>query len=126
MRWVRSHGRFGSCLALFALALQLALSFGHFHSDARINRAGPWLAATSFVNSPVSGEIPEQPSKHTKFADFCAICAVVHMTSSSLIATPPSHSLPDFVSHELMPWSFGTLLIASRRSSSQPRAPPAA
>src|SRR5436190_19392747 len=102
MRWVRSHARFGSCLALFALALQLTLSFGHLHFDARSNQAAPWFSASSSVNSPVSGEIPVQPTKHTKFADFCAICAVVHMAASSLIATPPSHSLPDFVSHELM------------------------
>ena len=31
MRWFRSHARLGSWLALSALALQLALSFGHIH-----------------------------------------------------------------------------------------------
>jgi len=31
MKWFRSNIKHGSRLALFALALQLALSFGHFH-----------------------------------------------------------------------------------------------
>jgi len=31
MRWVRGHRRVGACVALFALALQLVLSFGHIH-----------------------------------------------------------------------------------------------
>ena len=31
MRWFRTRSRWGSCLALVALALQLALSFGHIH-----------------------------------------------------------------------------------------------
>jgi hypothetical protein len=31
MSWVRTHRRIGGTLALFALALQLVLSFGHVH-----------------------------------------------------------------------------------------------
>ena len=33
MRWLRSHIRFGSWSALFALTVQFALSFGHVHFD---------------------------------------------------------------------------------------------
>ena len=31
MKWFRKHLKHGSRLALFALAIQFALSFGHFH-----------------------------------------------------------------------------------------------
>ena len=33
MHWVRSNRRFGSWAALFALAIQLVLSFGHIHLE---------------------------------------------------------------------------------------------
>ena len=33
MYWVRSNRRFGSWAALFALAIQLVLSFGHIHIE---------------------------------------------------------------------------------------------
>ena len=33
MRWVRCNNRFGSWLALAALALQIVVSFGHVHLD---------------------------------------------------------------------------------------------
>ena len=39
MKWFRKHIKTGSRLALFALAIQFALSFGHFHFDPA--RAGP-------------------------------------------------------------------------------------
>jgi len=32
MKWVRSNIKYGSRLALFALALQFSLAFGHFHA----------------------------------------------------------------------------------------------
>ena len=34
MRWFRSNIRVGSRLALFALAVQFLLSFGHFHAGS--------------------------------------------------------------------------------------------
>jgi hypothetical protein len=33
MNWFRKHLKHGSRLALFALAIQFALSFGHFHGS---------------------------------------------------------------------------------------------
>jgi hypothetical protein len=124
MRGVRSNARFGSWLALFALALQLALSFGHVHLNAHFSRAAPWFAAS--LKMPAPGSIPEKPAKHTKFTDFCAICAVVHMASASLVATTPSDLLPNLVSHERMPLGFHVRLIALLRLPAQARAPPAA
>ena len=41
MNWFRKHVKTGSRLALFALAIQFALSFGHFHGD--VARAAPAL-----------------------------------------------------------------------------------
>jgi hypothetical protein len=126
MRWVRSNRRFASWLALFAFALQLTSSFGHLHLDARINKAAPSFAAALGISQSAPGGIPDQPIKHTKFADFCAICAVIHMASSSLITAFPSLPLPDSSARERMAVRFDARLIASPRLPSQPRAPPAA
>ena len=46
MKWFRSNIKHGSRLALFALAVQLALSFGHFHGVAA-------YAAPAFQSGPV-------------------------------------------------------------------------
>jgi hypothetical protein len=122
MHGVRSNARFGSWLALFALALQLTLSFGHVHVSGHFGRAAPWFAAG--LEMPASGGIPDKPAKHTKFTDFCAICAVVQMASSSLIPTISFDLLPDLQSHERVPLSFHARLIALLRSPAQARAPP--
>jgi hypothetical protein len=123
MRGVRSNVRFGSWLALFAIALQLTLSFGHVHLGTQSSRTAPWFATN--LEMPASGGIPEQPAKHTKFTDFCAICAVVQMGSSSLVPTMPTELLPDLVSHELVSLTFQARLTALSRSPAQARAPPA-
>src|SRR5215213_10585941 len=103
MRWVRSNTRFASWLALFALALQLILSFGHTHLDVRISKfAISFEAAIEIDPSSASGESADRPIKHTKFADFCAICAVIHMAGSPLVAAPPSLSFPHSLAQERM------------------------
>ena len=43
MNWFRKHLKHGSRLALFALAIQFALSFGHFHGVAA--QAAPAIQA---------------------------------------------------------------------------------
>ena len=51
MKWFRKHLKHGSRLALFALAIQFGLSFGHFHEAAAqavqigLSDAGPTSAA---------------------------------------------------------------------------------
>ena len=73
MRWVRAKFRAGARLALFALAVQIALSFGHVHvGDAR--HAAP-LASTG---TQPTGSAPTQHPVHD--ADgYCAICATIHL-----------------------------------------------
>jgi hypothetical protein len=43
MKWFRQHIKTGSRLALFALAIQFVLSFGHFHGVAA--QAAPAIQA---------------------------------------------------------------------------------
>ena len=135
MKWFRSNIRQGSRLALFALAVQLALSFGHFHAIAAqpapaiqsgatqsdISYAGS-LAAPDAVNKstqPASDHDSDQPAN-----DFCAICAVVAMTNASMVATPPPLPLPQAVEFVYLTIDAEFVDPNSARVAFQPRAPP--
>jgi Protein of unknown function (DUF2946) len=86
MQWLRSNIRLGARLALFAIAVQFALSFGHVH--ALVAQAAPSIQSAQ-------QQLPQQnpdPDQHRD--DFCAICAVVGMASMAMAATPPALPVP--------------------------------
>src|SRR6478672_13443888 len=66
MKWFRSNIKHGSRLALFALALQLALSFGHFHGG--VAQAAPAVQSgpTNSLSAadPVSEDARQQPASN--------------------------------------------------------------
>jgi hypothetical protein len=92
MRWVRAHRQRVGCIALFALALQLVLSFGHVHREDFAGALSPRSAA-SLSQSAWSEADASGSSGHGSHAhDICAICATVSLTSTSL--PPPPVVLP--------------------------------
>jgi hypothetical protein len=82
--------RWGSCIALFALALQLVLAFGHVHVDG--------IGGHSPARIEASGStVPTPASNHTHKGadDYCAICALIHLAGALVPADlPPSLPLP--------------------------------
>ena len=54
MKWFRRHIKTGSRLALFALALQFVLSFGHFHFNAA--QADPAIQAQTDLTQATGGD----------------------------------------------------------------------
>jgi hypothetical protein len=123
MRWFRRNIRFGSWCALFALAIQLVLSFGHLHFASSAAAA----ALTSTVAEPLTAIPDDTPTlpKHSRVADYCTICASLHL-SGLLTAEPPS--VP-----ALLPTSQARLTVRIGRLSSSysglpfhARAPPLA
>jgi len=87
MRWFRRNMRFGSWCALVALAIQLVSSFGHLHI---VGSAAAAAALTSAAD-PLVGAPEDQPApaKHGRVADYCTICASIHL-AGLLTAEPPS------------------------------------
>ena len=114
MNWVRSNIKHGSRLALFALAVQFVLSFGHFHAIAA--QAAP--AIQSLQQAPLDHD-SDQPS-----GDPCEICAVIGMASTALSATPPLLALPQAVEFSYLTTDAGFVHLNSARVAFQPRAPP--
>jgi hypothetical protein len=135
MTWFRKHIKHGSRLALLALALQFALSFGHFHNVAQAAPAIQAAAAQPELSDAVAatdaaGIAAQQPASSgdpdQQPADGCAICAVIALAGTGLSATPPALPLPHAVEffHSSTDAAFPELNPASR--AFQPRAPPAA
>ena len=135
MTWFRKHLKHGSRLALFALAIQFGLSFGHFHALSA--RAAPAIATgltqadLDYALAPqqTSSEAAktQQPSSpdtdHT--ADACAICAVISLASNVLFATPPLLQLPQAVELLYLTVDAEFAHLNSLHPAFQSRAPPA-
>src|SRR5262245_12534750 len=88
MRWFRRNIRLGSWCALFALTIQLILSFGHLHFASSAAAAALASAATEAL-ADAPDDQPTTPIKHSRVADYCTICASLHLTGL-LTAEPPS------------------------------------
>lgn len=121
MRWFRLHARSGSWIALSALILQLALTFGHVHFD----RAAPPGHATAAVVS--TGHAPATPDTPDSLADgHCAVCAVIHLAGSLMPTHAPA--LPQVIAfgHAAFTSAVSRELTAPKFTLLQARAPPIA
>lgn len=121
MRWVRCNGQFGSWLALAALALQIAVSFGHVHLD-RVARASAVVAVTAPPGTPA---LPDhQPGNEAD--DYCAICATIYLAANSFVPQAPQLAVP-FGSQAIEHLDrVAAVFIVPRRAPFQSRAPPLA
>jgi hypothetical protein len=123
MHWVRTKGRCGSWLALAAMALQLVLSFGHVHLEKLSTDSAVASIAASQAPSPQQG-----PAQHPagEADDYCAICATMHLASSSFLPDAPQLPVP-FGSRTIEHFSyFNFTFVSPQRAAFQSRAPPIA
>jgi hypothetical protein len=120
MTWFRRHIGQGSKLALFALAIQLMLSFGHVHID--VARAAPGGPAIVSLQMPADGA---PASSHHHANDFCAICAVTAMAGTALVAAPPVLRLPQPSDLLQQVTEAEFLHLGSAEPPFRPRGPPA-
>lgn len=134
MKWFRSNIKHGSGLALLALAVQFALSFGHFHAAqaAPAIQYGPLqpgtyetsgLRAADAVDQSAQQQAPDRDSGQQP-GDTCAICAVMALANHVLFATPPLILLPLAVEFLYQTTDAGFIHLNSVRVAFQPRAPP--
>ena len=137
MKWFRSNIRHGARLALFAMLVQLALTFGHSHWFAQ---AAPLAQATlqqtggaknnakgqaAVDRAAVQKQSPSSPDREHPGEDTCAICAIIAMAGAVVSATPPLLQLPQAIEllHRTTDAEF--LHLKSAGTAFQPRAPPA-
>lgn len=136
MKWFRKHIKTGSRLALFALAIQFVMSFGHFHFDPA--HAGPKAQIglsdidLSFIDGLTAAETgtaaKQQPSGHDTDhhpAENCAICAVLTLAGNLTLSSPPVLWLPEAIELLYLVTDAELAHLNSGRLPFQPRAPPA-
>lgn len=136
MKWFRSNVKHGARFALFALAVQFALSFGHFHAvsaqtspPGQIGPAQASLYHAGLVATDTASEFaePQSPSSHDpdhQSGDPCAICAVIALANTVLFATPPVLLLPQAVELLRFVTDAEFVHLNSASVAFQPRAPP--
>jgi hypothetical protein len=123
MRWFRDTIRQSTWLALIALALNLGLSFGHFHAiDGKDFGRGIAPVAAS-IGSPDDGE--RQGNSDDSRADYlCPICKAATAMASAHASTPPSLPQPldnASIDRTIEP---ALVLVEPPRAAFQSRAPP--
>jgi hypothetical protein len=135
MTWVRSNIKRASWVALLAMMIQFALSFGHFHAIASAApsayESGSALSKASLAGS-LSAEVaniqsgrqpaPNDSDKHSD--DICAICTVMAMANAVSFAVPPALPLPQIGKFSRLNAKSEFARVASTFVAFQPRAPP--
>ena len=118
MHWFRWNRRRTTYAALFALALQLALSFGHVHlGDVAL---GSSAAAAQKPSEPAApaGTVPDGD-------EGCAICAIIGLAGTPLVPDAPALPFADPQHATLLPDLVAVLVSDHTRAQFQARAPPA-
>jgi hypothetical protein len=115
MRWFRSHRFEVASLALFALACQFVLSFGHVHLDRFAGNSGNWAisaVAGKAVAAPAGkiavADLPTSPRQKNPTSlgdDFCAICASISLAGALVVPDAPTLLAEISLFRELH-WSF--------------------
>lgn len=133
MRWFRLHSRLSSGLAIFSLALQLALSFGHIHLKESLGAAelattavATTVAAASAVVAPSdeSQTVPAGSGPADHEHEYCAIYAINALVGSAQIAEPPALPLPSFSGNARHSIGCASRLAETRQGLARARAPP--
>ncbi|WP_199763247.1 DUF2946 family protein [Bradyrhizobium guangdongense] len=137
MKWFRSNIRHGARLALFAMLVQFALTFGHSHWFAQAaplaqaslqqtdSAKGGAKGIAAVDRAAVQKHSPTSPDREHPGEDNCAICAVVAMAGTILFATPPLLQLPQAIELLYRTTDAEFLHLKSAGAAFQPRAPPA-
>jgi hypothetical protein len=125
MGWFRSNRCIGSGLALIALVIHFALSFGHLHLTTFGKAFAPILPSADQAWAPSMPGVPLSPSTHPGLADPCAICANIHLAATLLVECP-AWLLPVVAEQELPVNTGDTERPAWLGTAVRARAPPIA
>lgn len=132
MMWFRSNIRHGARLALVAMLVQFALTFGHSHwfaqatplAAASLQQMDSSKGSASADRAAIRKQSPSGPEREQPGDDNCAICAVFAMAGTVLFATPPLLQLPHAAELLYRATDAEFLHLKSARTAFQPRAPP--
>jgi hypothetical protein len=129
MNWFRCTIRPLAQLALFALAAQMVVSFGHMHRDdlglpplVTAHWAYFPLGAAQALTGPADRDQDQYPSSD----DYCPICASMALLAAGAPSLPPAIVAPSLVSRVWLSPTALYLVATQARLAFQARGPPAA
>jgi predicted benzoate:H+ symporter BenE len=102
-------------LALFALLLQLGLSFGHVH---------PLRADAAALAAPVAAMADPGSADPDPDESYCASCAILTLLSGGHVASAPTLAMPVSLAATLAPIAMDRFRLVARHDSFRSRAPP--
>jgi hypothetical protein len=114
MRWLRSNGGGVAWLAIFALACQFVLTFGHVHT--RSISVVSAVLAISADGADGSARAPSSPAQKIPIGlarDFCAVCNHISLASALVLPASPTAIPPISFIQELR-WPPVAIALASR------------
>ena len=117
VNWLRTKAKRLSLLALFALALQLGLSFGHSHNDVA-------LAGISAPAGQSQASTPDIDHDQDLHRDLCAICVTIAMANAGVSSAPPALPVPPAITALRTAFYPETITAAARPVGFRSRAPP--
>jgi hypothetical protein len=123
MRWFRSQRLKVAQLALFALACQFVLAFGHVHSERFAGNSSHWAGGAAVATSA-------DPASHRQNnsgglgEDFCAICANISLAGSLVLPTTPTAPPRISFFNDLDWWFAATTAASIDHFSFDARGPP--
>jgi Protein of unknown function (DUF2946) len=114
----RGNNIISGLIAIVALVVQLALSFGHVHADADFE-----LLATGAHCEASAGQPCQSPGHHED-EDDCAICDVMSLAASTVLPTPAYLAKPVLRTAKSERLQFVQIAVISISKSFEARAPP--
>jgi hypothetical protein len=120
MRWFRSNVRSGAWFALIAMALQLALTFGHLHLRGT---SAAQLAASATITLPDGSSLPTKPRL---VDENCAVCTLIQMAGAAALVAAVWLLLPGLFASTRFAIRIEHRLAASPPLHFQARGPPIA
>ena len=129
MRWFRSNIRGCARLALVALAVQFALTFGHIHLDGGAALASSQSASLSAAKHAVApaAEARDQNPKSKGTVNFdCPICALIQLASTSAPSVAAPVPVPAVVSGTVLETADEVRPASALHFAFLARGPPAA
>jgi hypothetical protein len=113
MTWFRSNRCGVAWLALFALACQLVLSFGHVHFGRIGGAPNAWAVAMGAGDHSASITSSSHHGNPSGIADdFCVICASISLASTLVVPASPAF-VPPIPVLKASSWSFAAVELAS-------------
>ena len=127
MNWFRATIRPFARLALFALAIQMVVSFGHMHPDdlgLSPLATAHWAHFPSGAAQALTG--PTDRDRYPSSDDYCPVCASIALLATGAPSLPPTMVAPPPI-YRVWSSPASLYLVATQATFSfQARAPPRA